>query len=61
MCAQCHSVEKFGDSPLAIAPPFRTLHERYSVDVLPQKFTLGIVTAHPTMPQFMFDAGRHRT
>src|SRR5262245_9922829 len=31
-CATCHSIDKVSPSPLAIAPPFRTLHERYSVE-----------------------------
>ena len=26
-CARCHSIGKVGESPLKIAPPFRTLHE----------------------------------
>jgi mono/diheme cytochrome c family protein len=25
-CAQCHAIDKVSDSPLAVAPPFRTLH-----------------------------------
>ena len=27
-CARCHSIDKLSPSPLKIAPPFRTLHER---------------------------------
>ena len=33
-CARCHSIDKFTPSSLAIAPPFRTLHERYPVESL---------------------------
>ena len=30
-CSQCHAIDKVGESPLAIAPPFRTLRLRYPV------------------------------
>jgi len=33
-CSRCHALGKVGDSPQPIAPPFRTLHERYPVDDL---------------------------
>ena len=33
-CARCHAVGRAGDSPLRIAPPFRTLHTRYPVENL---------------------------
>ena len=55
-CATCHSIDKVSPSPLAIAPPFRTLHERYPVEMLQEALAEGIVTGHPTMPQFSFDA-----
>jgi cytochrome c len=54
-CARCHSIDKVGPSPLKIAPAFRTLHERYPVDMLQEALAEGIVTGHPTMPQFSFD------
>ena len=31
-CAQCHAIGREGASPLAIAPPFRTLHQKYPVE-----------------------------
>ena len=55
-CAKCHSIDKVSPSPLKIAPPFRTLHERYPVETLQEALAEGIVTGHPTMPQFSFDA-----
>lgn len=55
-CARCHSIDKVSPSPLKIAPPFRTLHERYPVDTLQEALGEGIVTGHPTMPEFRFDA-----
>jgi cytochrome c553 len=30
-CSRCHSVDKVSKSSLPMAPPFRTLHERYPV------------------------------
>ena len=57
-CSRCHAVGKAGDSPLPIAPPFRTLHERYPVDDLQEPLAEGIVTGHPTMPEFRFDPGQ---
>ena len=33
-CSHCHSIDKVTQSTLAIAPPFRTLHERYPVELL---------------------------
>jgi len=57
-CAMCHAVGRIGDSPLAIAPPFRTLHTRYRVDDLAEALAEGIVTGHPSMPQFQLDAAQ---
>lgn len=57
-CARCHAVGKVGASPLKIAPPFRTLHERYPIEDLEEPLAEGIVTGHPTMPEFRFDPGQ---
>lgn len=54
-CAKCHSIDKVTLSPLSIAPPFRTLHEKYPVESLQEALAEGIQTGHPTMPQFRFD------
>ena len=54
-CAKCHAIDKVSPSPLKIAPPFRTLHERYPVGMLEESLAEGIVTGHPTMPQFRFE------
>jgi mono/diheme cytochrome c family protein len=56
-CARCHAVDKVSASPVAIAPPFRTLHERYPVENLEEPLAEGIVTGHPMMPEFRFDPG----
>jgi mono/diheme cytochrome c family protein len=54
-CARCHAIDKVSPSPLTIAPPFRTLHERYPVGMLEEALAEGIITGHPTMPQFRFE------
>jgi cytochrome c len=55
-CARCHSTDKLSPSPLSIAPAFRDLHKRYPVENLAESLAEGIVTGHPTMPEFRFDA-----
>jgi len=57
-CSHCHSVERVGESPLRVAPPFRTLHERYPVESLQESLAEGIVTGHPSMPEFQLDPGQ---
>ena len=53
-CAQCHAID-VSDSPLAIAPPFRTLHLKFPLESLRRRLAEGIVADHPTMPQFRLD------
>lgn len=57
-CASCHQIGRVGESPLRIAPPFRTLHKRYPVDTLAEALAEGIVTGHPTMPEFRLDGAQ---
>jgi cytochrome c len=54
-CARCHSVDKVTSSPLKIAPPFRTLHNRYPIETIAEALAEGIQTGHPTMPEFQLD------
>jgi cytochrome c len=54
-CARCHAIGPSGASPLAKAPPFRTLHQRYPVEDLVESLAEGIRTAHPAMPEFALD------
>jgi cytochrome c len=53
-CAACHSIGAYGDSPLAQAPPFRTVLSRYREDVLKEELIAGIRVTHP-MPEFQFN------
>lgn len=56
-CAECHSVERKGDSPNKAAPPFRTLGQRYKLDDLQEALAEGIVVGHggADMPHFVFE------
>ena len=54
-CARCHAIDKIGESPLKIAPPFRTLHKRYPIETLVEALAEGISTGHPTMPEFRLE------
>ncbi len=54
-CASCHAIDRTSPSPLTIAPPFRDLHRRYAVENLSEALAEGIMTGHPSMPQFRFD------
>ena len=54
-CARRHSIDRVTQSPLKIAPPFRTLHLRYPVETLGEALAEGIETGHPTMPAFQLD------
>lgn len=57
-CARCHSIDRMSPSSLAIAPPFRDLHRRYPVEQLEEPLAEGLVTGHPSMPEFRFDPGQ---
>jgi cytochrome c len=54
-CARCHAIDKVGESPLAIAPAFRTLHLKYPVSDLQRPLAQGV---HPDMPRFQLEAGQ---
>lgn len=54
-CSRCHAVDKVSPSSLTIAPPFRDLHKKYPIEQLQESLAEGIVTGHPTMPQFRLE------
>jgi cytochrome c len=56
-CAVCHAVARSGESPNKLAPPFRTLGQRYPIESLEEALGEGIMSGHPDMPEFSFDAG----
>ncbi|MEQ7154240.1 c-type cytochrome [Brevundimonas aurifodinae] len=55
-CASCHAIDPAGDSPRAIAPPFREIVQRRGSDDLARAFEQGLVTTHPAMPPYVFRA-----
>ena len=55
-CARCHAIGKEGTSPHPEAPPFRTLSSKYPVEDLAESLAEGIVSGHPDMPIFAFNA-----
>ena len=56
-CATCHAVGRSGESPNKTAPAFRTLGQRYPIESLEESLGEGIMSGHPDMPEFSFDAG----
>jgi mono/diheme cytochrome c family protein len=55
-CGRCHAVARTGESPRQGAPPFRNLAQRYPVESLEEALGEGLMTGHPEMPEFSFDA-----
>lgn len=53
-CGRCHAVERFGDSPLKIAPPMRDVYARYAARELGAELLEGMVSKHKEMPQIEF-------
>lgn len=53
-CAACHAVGDYGESPVANAPPLRTVLARYRAEVLVDDLINGIRVAHP-MPEFQLN------
>ncbi len=55
-CSRCHAVGRTGASPLKEAPEFRTLGKRYPIESLEEALGEGIMSGHPDMPEFKYDA-----
>ncbi len=55
-CGSCHAVGRGGESSNKVAPPFRTLGQRYPIESLEEALGEGIMSGHPDMPEFSFDA-----
>jgi cytochrome c len=56
-CASCHAVGVTGASPVATAPVFRKLSQRYPVESLEEALAEGIMVGHEgivQMPEFVF-------
>jgi mono/diheme cytochrome c family protein len=55
-CGKCHAVGRQGQSPEPAAPAFRELHRRYDPEQLSEALAEGLLTGHPLMPEFRFEA-----
>ena len=55
-CGACHAVGRSGESAQKLAPPFRNLGQRYPIESLEEALGEGIMSGHPDMPEFSFDA-----
>jgi cytochrome c len=55
-CSRCHAVGRTGESPHKGTPAFRTLGQRYPIESLEEALGEGIMSGHPDMPEFKFDA-----
>ena len=53
-CAMCHAIGRSGTSPHAVAPPFRSLAQRYPIESLEESLGEGLLSGHPDMPEFSF-------
>ncbi|MCA3564443.1 MAG: c-type cytochrome [Methylocystis sp.] len=51
-CSRCHAIGRAGGSPLANAPPLRTIARKYKLQDLEEGLAEGIVTGHNIMPEF---------
>ena len=55
-CGKCHAVGRTGDSPSKDTPAFRTLGARYPIESLEEALGEGLMSGHPDMPEFKYDA-----
>ncbi len=55
-CSRCHGIGRTDSSRHPQAPPFRTLSKRYPIESLEEALGEGIISGHPDMPEFQFDA-----
>ena len=53
-CAMCHATGRGVTSPVAPAPPFRTLGLSYPIEALEERLRNGALMGHPEMPAFSF-------
>jgi cytochrome c len=55
-CSPCHAIGRSGDSLQPDAPAFRTLGKRYPIEALEEALGEGMMTGHPAMPEYAYDA-----
>jgi mono/diheme cytochrome c family protein len=56
-CSACHAVGRTGDSPVAEAPQFRLLGQKYPIANLQEALAEGIAVGHRgvQMPEYTFE------
>jgi cytochrome c len=54
-CSRCHAIGRAGNSTHPEAPPFRTLGQRYPIEILAEALSEGLSSGHPDMPEFRFE------
>lgn len=55
-CSRCHGIGRTDASRHPQAPLFRRLSKRYPIESLEEALGEGIISGHPDMPEFQFDA-----
>jgi cytochrome c len=55
-CSRCHGIGRSDASRHPQAPLFRTLSKLYPIESLEEALGEGIISGHPDMPEFQFDA-----
>jgi mono/diheme cytochrome c family protein len=55
-CGRCHGISRTDASKHPQAPLFRKLSKRYPIESLEEALGEGIISGHPDMPEFQFDA-----
>jgi cytochrome c len=55
-CGRCHGIGRTDASKHPQAPLFRKLSKRYPIESLEEALGEGIISGHPDMPEFQFDA-----
>jgi cytochrome c len=55
-CSRCHGIGRTDASRHPQAPLFRKLSKRYPIESLEEALGEGIISGHPDMPEFEFDA-----
>ena len=55
-CAKCHAIGRSGESPDKEALAFHTLGQHYPIESLEEALGEGLMSGHPDMPEFQYDA-----
>ena len=60
MCADCHAIDKTGESPHLAAPAFRSLDKRFDLDGMAERLRRGLISGHQDMPTVRFSRDEAR-